>query len=437
MIAPRHQAGFTLVELLIATTIAVVLAAASAQVIIPEYREQLTDRTSAQVYTIQEAAQSYYVDEGEWPDQPGGCANAINVLRTTDYLIGINQTSPWATNYATDCPGTADRFEVAVDIPEPYAGVAANTLIDSLVVGANDRVRSSVPVPDAVGSTGEFLSRVDTGDPQDRTMEADILMGNNSIQNADDIETNTVTASGLVSAGAVDSNGGIIRSEGGTINSGGGQVRTQGGTVVTSGGNVNTNNGDVNTSGGNVNSGGGNFNSNGGDLNLNGGDALGVGEVRFVNGARILPQGGNNLRIAATSTSFDGDVIAGDDIQVGDDLFVGDDGRFGGVVEAQDFVTPDGKSLQRSVQDVGLYESGEIVQNPTCPGGLTPRVEVAPIFFEGGPSQAQAEALGSVQAVASPVGGNRTRVELFLVDAQGFREAKANHRTLLAISKCD
>lgn len=245
-----QQSGFTLIELLVVTALMSVLAVISAAVLVPQYRSGINDKTIGEIYTIQEAAQNYFIDNDELP---GGssCATAINKLRADDYLLAIDKNSPWGTAYTTEC--TSILFKVSVDIPAPYGGRALNTLIDASLVG--NTVTSSVPTPNMIPTSGDYLSRT-SGNPQERTMEADILMDGHGIQNAGVIEADTGNFSGEVQASTI---------------------------LLT-----------------------------GGDLNVDGGSVIGVGDIEMINGVRIVSEGGRGLRIEADSTLIDGDLdVAG------------------------------------------------------------------------------------------------------------------------------
>lgn len=341
-----RQDGFTLIELLVATAVMAVLAAIGASVMVPQYRSGINDKTIGEIYTIQEAAQNYFVDNN---DLPGGsnCSNALNVLRNQDYLLAIDDTSPWNTNYRTNCPG--ERFQVSVDIPDPYDQRALNTLVDAAVSG--NTVTSSVPTPNMLPAVDDFLSR-NSSDPSRRTMEADILMGGNNLRNAGTVEADSLQADTGDFSGELEAN----------------RMLLTGGDLVT----------------------------NGGDIDLGGGDVTNARRVVLRNGVRMISGSGQTLRIDADQTRIDNELRVDGQTDLNGDLDVA------GSITADDVMTREGVRLTESLQGTDILKVrptagfSDRIDAPNCAPGTTPTVFSAPVRVGGGAAMNETVPMGSI-----------------------------------------
>lgn len=370
MNTPERQSGFTFIELIVSIALAVTLAAIGGSVLLSEYRKGLTDKTVEQIYLIQQTAQNFYIDTGALP---GGndCANAIDVLRDNDYLLALDDTSPWGTPYTTRCP--PERFEVIVEIPDPYDNRAVNALIDASVQG--DTVTSSVPRPDVLPNAGDYLSRVDTGNPDSRTMQADILMNGNSIQGADRVEANTIEAVDGNFSGTVDA------------------------------ANIVADSVDAN------------------QLDMNDGPIQNASEITLVNGVSIIENGGNNLLIDADELRTNGNLrVEGNSVLDGDV-------QVNGVIQANDVVTPQGVRLSESMQGSDVLKVrpapgySNTIPVPECAAGQQPSAYAVPVRVGGGQVSSTA-AMGSLEARVQP-SGNNYQLQMFVTDTQNRNQHDA------------
>ena len=355
-----RQTGFTLIELVVATAVASVLAAIAASVLVPQYRSGINDKTIGEIYMIQEAAQNYFLDNG---NLPGGssCSSAISVLRSNDYLLAIDTTSPWGSSYSTACPTPGPPFEVSVDIPDPYNRRALNSLIDSSASG--ETVTSSVPTPNMIPGGGNYLS-LDSSDPSERTMQEDILMDGNDIRSAGLLDADTVRADTGDFNGRVEANNMLLT--------------------------------------------GGDLNTGGGDVTFGGGRARAVQEVVMVNGVRMVSQSGDTLRIYADRTRINNELQVDGPTDLNGNLDVSGHGNIsgdldvGGTIYADDIVTREGVRLSESLQETQILKvnSNSTFSNriaaPNCAPGSTPTVFATPVRIGGGVATNQTAPMGSI-----------------------------------------
>lgn len=136
--------GFTLIELIVAISIATLIAAVTVPTLRDKHRQKISDVTANEIYAIAEAAQNFSGDNnGAWPDQAANCANALNTLTTNNYLSGIDLQSPWGTTYSLSCPetpagsGRRPTFRISVNSNTDYAEYIARSVPAATFSGAN------------------------------------------------------------------------------------------------------------------------------------------------------------------------------------------------------------------------------------------------------------------------------------------------------------
>lgn len=203
----QQQSGFSLLELAISIAIMAMVTAAT----VPSYMENINELranlTAQETQTILDAARTYRVDKGAWPDSTL-CANAITVLKgtTPPYLAGVSAVNKYNSPVTTSC--TTTTFSVDQNIITDWDGVVANTLPGTIVVSSSTHlIRSTVGVPGGEAALSDKLSRTAQANAELNRMRTTLLMGNNNITEVNNLDTVSVTASGDVSAQTMNSSG--------------------------------------------------------------------------------------------------------------------------------------------------------------------------------------------------------------------------------------
>ncbi|MEE8058002.1 MAG: prepilin-type N-terminal cleavage/methylation domain-containing protein [Pseudomonadales bacterium] len=185
----REQAGFTLIEIMIVIVIMGTIASVSLPMLYERSRHAILDVEIGNTLGIHDAVKVYRGSNPSWPDEANGCVGAINVL--TSALPNAYLTQPATLNmynsaYTTSC--TPLQFSITQTIDPTDAGLFANRMLMTRVLNAAiGSVITTIGLPGTQATMRSKLSRVDTGDPTDRTMEADLLMGGQEITGVDDI----------------------------------------------------------------------------------------------------------------------------------------------------------------------------------------------------------------------------------------------------------
>lgn len=188
--------GFTMLELLFATTLLTILSLAALPFAIDKANTSTADVVVAEVYSVGSAAQTYRATNGAWPDQANGCAGSINVLSSAGILPTFvtdgsgNPLDSWTGTLVTTCaanapfvvkanPRTGDTNNLK------YARYAASKLFAATVDNAAQSVASSFVVPGFEPGFDQLLHRYrDAAHPEFNQMQTDIDMNSNSISNA-------------------------------------------------------------------------------------------------------------------------------------------------------------------------------------------------------------------------------------------------------------
>ncbi|CAB5497757.1 hypothetical protein AZO1586I_229, partial [Bathymodiolus thermophilus thioautotrophic gill symbiont] len=117
----NKQLGFSLIELMIVLAVIAALTQikirADIKADIFKQAETDVERTMQEIENMQAAASGYLADQGEWPDATNNCNDAISVLKNapTAYLNYITTTSPYNTQYITECNTTTFTVKVKSD----------------------------------------------------------------------------------------------------------------------------------------------------------------------------------------------------------------------------------------------------------------------------------------------------------------------------------
>ena len=128
-----REYGFTLIEMLLVSAIVASLLILGANYMQGKLQATQVDRASVQMQQIMNAALSYYVNNGQWPQDATNptTVSAIPILQAGNYLPA-NMSSPWGTPYLAvpqAAPGVAPQplvvFQVILTIPHGFKHAAS------------------------------------------------------------------------------------------------------------------------------------------------------------------------------------------------------------------------------------------------------------------------------------------------------------------------
>lgn len=207
MMRSHRQSGFSLLELAISIAIMAMMTAAT----VPNYMEEINERravlTAQETQSILDAARAYRADKGSWPGTPL-CASALTVLQSTSppFIGGITALNKYKSPVTTSC--TVNTFSVDQNIIKDWEGVVANLLPGTTVVSpTTSLIRSTVSAPGSEVGLNDKLSRTAQANAELNRMRTTLLMGNNNINEVNNLSTVSVTASGPISAQTLTSSG--------------------------------------------------------------------------------------------------------------------------------------------------------------------------------------------------------------------------------------
>ena len=128
------------------------------------------------------AAQNFYSEFSIFPDENNACISALAVMTnaTNSFITGIDNTSPWGTNYNFNC--TTNLFNISVALDNDHAAIVANRLAATSANGAT--ITTAVPIPSFMPALASFLAQDASGSFDARS---------NKIINVTDIELTTVS----------------------------------------------------------------------------------------------------------------------------------------------------------------------------------------------------------------------------------------------------
>lgn len=178
----KRQAGFGLLELSITALIATIVGIGILRKQVADFENEFAQQVAAEIYTIHDAARTFYARTNSWPDQANNCAGALQTLRDNDLLIGFN-VSRWGGAFTTQCFGGVPPalFQASAIAPaERFARVAASRLVGAEVDAATFEVSSTIPPPGAApgANNDQFLHRVPVpGRPELNSMTTTLTMG--------------------------------------------------------------------------------------------------------------------------------------------------------------------------------------------------------------------------------------------------------------------
>jgi hypothetical protein len=130
-------------------------------------------KTGYGIRFYQSAAKVYRKTNGTWPAD-------LAALRPTYVPANYPEDNPWGNQYTGRVDG--NDFAVTVEIPENYIQAAAKLLPSVTISGTS--LTSSVPPPGSEPRFERYLHK--SGDSNLRTMEDNLIMGDNRITNLAD-----------------------------------------------------------------------------------------------------------------------------------------------------------------------------------------------------------------------------------------------------------
>lgn len=154
----RHaQAGFTLVEILVAVAILAILSAALSPIVIKYINDGRRARAASDAQTIGQAILAFNVDTGMWPVSNDGNVNDAGELSR---LVGLSHGQISAANI----PNGAGTAPGDGNWDGGGSGGTAGAIEDHLVFNANNTVGQLYPVsdtpPEPPGWSGPYLKSV-------------------------------------------------------------------------------------------------------------------------------------------------------------------------------------------------------------------------------------------------------------------------------------
>lgn len=152
MIVRKIVRGFTLIEILLVLVIISIIIWASTSYLQQRALQMRIDRTSVQMQQILNAAMSYYVFNGSWP-QNASNDPPLTILKSSGFLPNINIVSPWG-GQAYQASFTPQQFYVwtpVTVVSSSGAYAAASVIAGSLPLGYTSTNSGSAPTtaPDA------------------------------------------------------------------------------------------------------------------------------------------------------------------------------------------------------------------------------------------------------------------------------------------------
>ncbi len=207
----RKVAGFTLIELNIATVLATFAMVAVLPLQINSIKSKQADASAQRLFTLGDMAVQYRVDKGSWPGEATGCAIAdVSAALIGDgFLLSAIDQSAWGTPIVTSC--TPARFDLSADAHELVrAQEAADTLVTATVTQPamdpnNDATLTTTFTAGGVPALNNVLHRIAVaGRPELNQMQTSIDMNNFDLNNVRNVDAVTAAAGTLAVSGDAD-----------------------------------------------------------------------------------------------------------------------------------------------------------------------------------------------------------------------------------------
>lgn len=189
-----HQSGFSLLELVITLALFSILAGtlqlSATRRLVDDLERDRAEQAAEKIYRLANAAQHYFINEGEWPMEMLLCEGAYDELDAQGLLKGAPQLSPYLdsgedqTGYALSCDSshftiaaTTENAEQAAALAQKVPGASASDMV----------VTVHYPRPvDTPGTEGAFMPLDGSASPT-----ATWNLGNQYLFGARDVATET------------------------------------------------------------------------------------------------------------------------------------------------------------------------------------------------------------------------------------------------------
>lgn len=184
--------GFTIIEIAIVLIFIVSISLITSSFFFKDYGSSLVDQTIDDINLIKHNALIYYAKSGYWPDQAGGCSDAVANFGTNSGLTVFNSIvlSPWYNNsgqipYITNCTAMVS-FSVSLTLygnDVDWINQINNKLPLSTITGGTTVV-AFIPAPSASAAKYNHLKRIldsdkEMGKISQNDMQADINLNGN------------------------------------------------------------------------------------------------------------------------------------------------------------------------------------------------------------------------------------------------------------------
>ncbi len=149
-----YNKGFSLLEMTVVIIIITILASAAIPVLTRDYLNKAATKTALDISAIQEAARSYYINNGAWPGTAGG-HTPMGDLTAGNYLpsswnainpFGVSSATP--SDYSYHISSNAVTLTVSTYVPTAAQPTIQNLLPTNWISGNN--VYSAVTVPGGI-----------------------------------------------------------------------------------------------------------------------------------------------------------------------------------------------------------------------------------------------------------------------------------------------
>lgn len=138
-----HQSGFSLLELVITLALFSILAGtlqlSATRRLVDDLERDRTEQAAEEIYRLANAAQHYFINEGNWPLEMLLCAGAYDELNARSLLKGAPRLSPYhdsggnRTGYVLSCnsnhftiAATTENAEQAAALAQKVPGASAS-----------------------------------------------------------------------------------------------------------------------------------------------------------------------------------------------------------------------------------------------------------------------------------------------------------------------
>ncbi len=192
-----RQSGFSLLELVITLALFSILAGtlqvSATRRLVDDLERDRTEQAAEEIHRLANAAQHYFINEGDWPQGMLQCQGAYGELNTKGLLKGAPQRSPYRdgmgdpTEYVLSCNATHFSIAATTETAE-QAGALARKVPGASVSGTTLTVDYPRPTgtPGTPDTEGAFMPLDGSASPT-----ATWNLGNQYLFGARDVATET------------------------------------------------------------------------------------------------------------------------------------------------------------------------------------------------------------------------------------------------------